>query len=233
MKISKINNPARIKYIMLILLIFIPGHMISAQERIGFGIHADPVISWFSPDINQVRNNGARAGFNFGLTYNKYFAPNYAFSAGIDLLNAGGRLVRTDTTVMNLSGVNTTVLPGKPITYKIQYLAFPVGLKLKTNQIGYICFFSDLGLVPKVVVSRKLDIPSVNISDQNASDALRLFNMSYHITAGVEYSLGGSTALVFGLDFDNNFLDITRESGNQRTDRVSQKILSFRLGVNF
>jgi len=60
-----------------------------------------------------------------------------------------------------------------------------------------------------------------------------MFNLSYHITAGIEYSLGGNTALVFGLDFDNNFLDITKDNGNQPTDKVSQKILSFRFGVNF
>jgi hypothetical protein len=57
--------------------------------------------------------------------------------------------------------------------------------------------------------------------------------MSYHITGGVEYSLGGTTALVFGIDFDNNFLDITKDNGNQPHDKVSQKIVSFRFGVNF
>lgn len=233
MKILKLNKSLVLKSLLVLLSICVSTNFTNAQQRIGFGIHADPVISWFSPDINQVKSNGARAGFNFGLTYNKYFAPNYAFSAGIDLLSAGGRLVRSDTTVMTLSGVKTTVLPGNSITYKLQYLAFPVGLKLKTNQIGYVRFFSDLGLVPKIVVGRKMDIPSLNISNQNASDELNLFNLSYHITAGVEYSLGGSTALVFGMDFDNNFLDITKESGNQRSDKVSQKMLSFRLGINF
>jgi hypothetical protein len=233
MKTLRNNNRYIARLICIFFLVFSLPQMVKSQQRIGFGIHADPVISWFSPDISQVKGNGARAGFNFGLTYNKYFAPNYAFSAGIDLLSAGGRLISSDTTVMTLSGVKATVLPGKPVTYRLQYLAFPVGLKLKTNQIGYVCFFSDLGLVPKIVVSRKLDIPSLSLSDQNASDELNMFNLSYHVTAGVEYSLGGTTALVFGLDFDNNFLDITKENGNQRADKVSQKLLSFRLGVNF
>jgi hypothetical protein len=124
-------------------------------------------------------------------------------------------------------------LPGKAVVYKIQYLTFPVGLKLQTNQIGYITFFSDLGLVPKVVINRKLDIPSLSMSGENGSDEIRLFNLSYHVTAGIEYSLGGTTALVFGLDFDNNFLDITKDAGKKHADKVSQKILSFRFGVNF
>jgi hypothetical protein len=60
-----------------------------------------------------------------------------------------------------------------------------------------------------------------------------MFNLSYHITAGIEYSLGGTTAIVAGLNFDNNFLDITKDNGNQPVDKISQRIISFRLGVNF
>ena len=233
MKNLKSDKSYLAKILFFLLLAIVPLRMVNAQQKISFGIHADPVISWFSTDINEVKNKGARPGFNFGLTYNKYFSSNYSFSTGISLLNAGGRLVSSDTVVMVFSNFKSTVLPGNPVVYKIQYLAFPFGLKFQTNQIGYVSFFSDLGFVPKIVINRKADIPSLNISGENASNELRMFNLSYHITAGIEYSLGGSTALVFGLDFDNNFLDITKDNGNQPTDKVSQKILSFRFGVNF
>ena len=103
--------------------------MIQAQQQIGFGIHADPVISWFSSDIKEIKNEGARPGFNFGLTFNRYFSPNYSFSTGISLLNAGGRLVSSDTTIMEFTNFTSTVLPGKPVVYKIQYLAIPIGPK--------------------------------------------------------------------------------------------------------
>jgi hypothetical protein len=232
MKYKRNYKRAILKIALIAFLIFTSA-VSNAQQRIGFGIHADPVISWFSTDVNSIKNNGARPGFNFGLTFNKYFAQNYSFSAGISILSAGGKLVTKDTTVMDFSNFKSTVLPGSSIVYKIQYLAFPVGLKLETNQIGYLTFFSDLGLVPKVVINRKVDIPSANISNQNASNELRIFNMSYHISGGIEYSLGGTTSLLFGLDFDNNFLDITKENNNQPKNRVSQKILSFRFGVNF
>jgi hypothetical protein len=224
---------SRAKTFTLIPVLFFFSIISNAQQIISFGVHADPVISWFSTDIKEVQNDGARAGFNFGLTYNKYFTPNYSFSTGISLMRAGGRLVSSDTTMLEFSKSKATVLPGNPVVYKIQYLIIPIGLKLQTNRIGYITYFTDLGLDPKIVISRRADIPSLNITDEDASNELRMFNLSYHITAGVEYSLGGTTALLFGLNFDNNFLDITKDNGNQPADKVSHKILSFRFGVNF
>jgi hypothetical protein len=218
-----------------LFLILIPT-ISNAQQRISLGIHADPVISWFSSDIQDVSNDGARPGFNFGLNFNKYFTPNYSFSAGISIINAGGRLVSKDTTIMEFSNPKfklATVLPNQPVVYKVQYLAVPLGLKLQTNQIGYITFFTDLGLDPKVVIGGKADIPSLGIKGEKAISELRMFNLSYHITAGIEYSLGGTTAMVLGLNFDNNFLDVTKDNGDQPVDKVTHKLLSFRLGMNF
>ena len=216
----------------LTLIILSPGKELFAQQKISFGIHADPLISWFSTDIKEVSNKGARAGFNFGLNFNNYFARNYSFSTGISLISAGGSLSGIDSTDYEFSNFTARVPGGKPVTFKIQYLSVPIGLKLQTNQIGYVTFFTDLGIDPKVVISSKADIPSLDISGANASKEINLFNISYHITAGIEYSLGGSTALTAGLGFDNNFIDITSDKGRLK-DKVSHKILSFRLGVNF
>ena len=216
-----------------VIFSIVHGGIIQAQQKFSFGIHADPVISWFSTDIKEVRNSGARPGFNFGLTFNNYFSSNYSFSTGISIVNAGGRLISSDTTILQFTNFTSTVLPGKPVVYKIQYLAIPIGIKLQTNQIGYITFFTDLGLDPKVVIGGKADIPSLNIRNERAINELRMFNLSYHITAGIEYSIGGTTAMVFGLNFDNNFLDITKDNGNQPVDKVSHKMLSFRIGINF
>jgi len=233
MKIPKISKFGSFVVLCLTYSLLNPSGILMAQQRISLGVHADPVIGWFSSDIRETKNDGARPGFNFGLTFNKYFTPNYSISTGISLLNAGGRLVSSDTTIMEFTNFSSTVLPGKPVIYKIQYLAVPIGLKLQTNQIGYITFFTDLGLDPKVVVGGKADIPSLDVSGEKAISELRIFNMSYHITGGIEYSLGGTTAVVIGLNFENNFLDITRDNEPQLKDKVSHKLLSFRIGVNF
>lgn len=221
----------------LLVLLFSFSFISKAQEKIRIGVHADPVISWFSTNIDAVKNEGTRPGFNFGISINKYFSPNYSFSSGISLISAGGRLISDSTTIFDLSYGKTTkmvtVQPREAIIYNIQYISVPLGLKLQTNQIGYITVFTDLGIDPKVVIGGKADIPSLDIKGQNANKEIGFFNFSYHIIAGIEYGVGGNTAFVLGLGFENNLIDITTDKGNQPDDKVSQKLLSFRLGVNF
>jgi hypothetical protein len=218
--------------IFVFLITFVSCGSVIAQ-KLRFGVFADPVISWFSSDTHNTESKGARTGFNFGLTYNKYFTDNYAFSTGINILNAGGQIVNSVPIEMEFKNMQASVLAGEAVIYKIQYLSVPVGLKFNTNQIGYVSFFTDLGLDPKVVIGGKADIPSLEIEGENAMEELNLFNLSYHITGGIEYSIGGTTALVFGIGFDNNFLDITKDNGSQPVDKISHKIIKFHLGVNF
>ncbi|MCU0455400.1 MAG: PorT family protein [Bacteroidales bacterium] len=205
-------------------------------EPLVFGVHADPVISWFSSDIDSVRNDGARSGINFGITIYRFFGPNYAISTGLNLISTGGRLVTRDTTTFDLtSGVDPTVPGNTAIVYKIQYLSIPIGLKLQTNQIGYVTIFVDLGLDPKIVIGGKVDID--DLENQKAPGEIKNFNISYHALAGIEYGIGGNTAVVLGIGFDNNFADITKDYDqipfNQPADKISHKMLSIRLGVNF
>jgi hypothetical protein len=218
-------------FLCFLVLFFIPSR-INAQKKISIGLHFDPLISWFGTDINAVNNDGARPGINAGLSFNLPFSPNYSFSTGINLINAAGRLVCENETQLEL--VNTeTVAANEPVVYKIQYVAVPLGLKLETNQIGYLTFFSDVGMDPKIRIGGKADIPSLSIKGEKANEELKMFNLSYHIMAGVEYGLGGNTAAVLGIGFENNFLDVTKDNGTQPVDKVTHKLVSVRLGVNF
>jgi len=238
----KISEARTAKIIAIISLVLF-SHISQAQQRrqgnsseISLGVHFDPVISWFSTDNETVRNEGARPGFNFGITRNKYFGPNYSFSTGINIISAGGRLVSRETTLfklVNYAAKTVTVEANEAIVYTIKYLSVPLGLKLQTNQIGYFTVFSDLGIDPKIVVGGKADIPSLQIKGERATSEIRFFNLSYHVIAGIEYSFGGNTAIVLGLGFDNNFFDITKDTGDQPEDKVSHKLFSFRMGVNF
>lgn len=215
-------------------LILFPGKNILAQDQnIKFGVFAEPLVSWFASDTKLTQNDGARSGLNFGFTFNKYFSDNYSFSSGLSLMNAGGRLTSTDTVEMFFNNFSTKVAPGDPMVYRIQYMNIPVGLKFESNQIGYITFFTDFGLDAKVVLGGKVDIPSEEIEKESAADEIKSFNLGYHLMAGIAYSLGGNTEMVFGLGFEHNFLDVTDDINDQADDKISHNILRFRIGVNF
>jgi Outer membrane protein beta-barrel domain len=206
------------------------------QPFISFSIHFDPLISWFSTDSYDTRNDGVVPGFNFGISHNRYFSPNYSFSSGINIIKAGGRIINRETThfeLKNYSSAIFTVQPGEAITYRITYLSVPLGLKLQTNQIGYGRFFTDLGFAPEIVIGGRADIPSLNIKGGNASPELNIFNLSFHIMAGMEYPLAGNNNFIVGIGYDKNLFDITRDNGDQPSNVVTQKLLSFRIGMTF
>jgi hypothetical protein len=208
----------------------------AVQPFINFSIHFDPLISWFSTDSYYTRNEGVVPGFNFGISYNKYFGPNYSFSSGINITNSGGILINREISHFELKDYSNTILtvqPGESITYRITYLSVPLGIKLQTNQIGFGRFFTDIGLDPKILVGGRVEIPSLDIKGGNATPELNLFNLSFHIMAGMEYPLVGNSSFIIGLGFEKYLFDITRDNGDQPSNLVTQKMLSFRLGLTF
>jgi len=208
----------------------------SVPPSISFSIHFDPLISWFSTDNFDTRSDGVVPGFNFGISYDRYFSPNYSFSSGVDIIKAGGRLINRETTNFEFKdyrGSIITVQSGEAIAYRITYLSIPLGIKLQTNQIGFGRFFTNVGFDPKIVIGGRADIPSLGIKGGNALPELNTFNLSFHVMAGMEYPLAGNNNFIIGIGFENNLFDVTIDNGNQTSNVVTQKVLSFRLGMTF
>jgi len=205
----------------------------AGSQEIQIGLYTEPIISWFSSDTDLAANDGAIPGMAFGISYDRYFARNYAFSSGISIINASGRLYYSDTILIRFKNSDTELYAGDKITYRIQYLSIPLGIKLNTNQIGYMTFFANTGINPKVIIGGKGDMPSKDIKKVNVMEELRLFNLGYYIILGTEYSLGGSTAIAVGIGYENNFMDVTKDYAGQPEDKISHHMLRFRIGLNF
>jgi len=227
------KRPLRTARYLLIFSMLIFLSVKGKAQDIQFSLFADPLFSWFTSDTKETVSSGVRPGFSIGLSFDRYFAENYAFSTGIVLVNASGRVNYSDTIDIAFKNGGIELLPNEDINYKIQYISVPVGLKFRTNQIGYLTFFSNIGLDPKIVIAAKADIPEQSVEDENITEEINLFNLGYHLTAGAEYSLGGKTALVFGLSYENNFLDITKDRSGQPADKLRHNIVRFKLGINF
>jgi hypothetical protein len=230
---SRIISPGkRFKTIALSFLLMCFAISMEAQH-IQFSLWTDPMIAWWSSDTKETINEGVRPGFTFGIAFDRYFSDNYAFSTGVFLMNTGGKLSYSDTTLLRFKNSETELPAGEVMAYRIQYLSIPLGLKFNTNQIGYITFFTNVGLDPKIMIGGKCDIPSQDIKSENITEELKLFNIGYHINAGIEYSLGGSTAIALGLGYENNFLDATYDFSDQPVDQLKNHIIRFKFGIIF
>ena len=237
------KNKNKIRKIIFFIVLLISFCKLSAQsgqtsrstQNFGFGVYAEPLISWFSTDTWETKNSGARAGFCFGLNFYKYFATNYAFSTGIYISSSGGRLFSGETQTMQFNNFTQVINPGEKVTYKIQYLGIPLGLKFKSNQIGYLTFTTDIGVDPMVMLGGKVDIANPPISGESAKEELNSFNIGYHIMPGLEYSLGGTTSVCIGIGFEKTFLDVTKDiiPLGQPKDKVTNNLFKVRFGVNF
>jgi opacity protein-like surface antigen len=224
--------PDKKKIILFFILALLPAKILLAQDY-RYGVYATPVISWFKTDIEEVKNQGARAGFIFGISAERQLTDNWHFNTGLAFINSSARLKSVNATYFRFPSHTAVVAAGEPVIYRIQYISVPVGIKIKTSEIGYLTYFAEFGLDPKVVVRSRADIPSINIKGENAVNEIRRFNVGYHLDGGVDYSIDENISLILGLGYESNILDITKDNDNQATDRTSQKLLKFIFGINF
>jgi len=205
-----------------------------AGQGVKIGINFDPVISWFSPNTKLIDKDGSKLGFSGGLMLETAFQENYIFATGINLAYMGGNILYNEATNFTVDeNINVLLDSATTVEYTLQYISIPLSLKLKTNAVGYISYFGQLGLTPQFNVSAKATSTkstSGNMLDKdNVGKEIGLFNLSFFIGGGIDYDLGGTTALNLGIFYNNGFIDQL----SSETHKASLKYVSLRLGVMF
>ena len=213
----------------LIILIILLGTLRIYSQDMRFTVFVDPQFSWMASDIKTVDKDGSKFGVNIGLNVDKFFADNYALMSGISIDNTGGKLTFEDPKSIKINGPDTTLTAGSTVKYKLQYINIPLGLKFKTNEIGYLTFYTHLGINGGINIKATAEVDNFELDNENISDEVALFNLGYFIGAGVEYSIGGNSAIVIGLTYTNGFIDITTDSN----DKVTLRNLGIRIGILF
>lgn len=210
------------KIILSLGLILIVLSSVKGQEansiRLSFVV--EPQFSWLRPDVDGAESRGSRGGYNFGIVLDRFFAENYAFSTGLTINTTGGKLEYSD--------VENADIPEPELgdkDYKLRYLEIPLGLKLRSNDFRRFNIYGRFGLSPQINIEAKDD------NDNNINEQVRLFDLGYHLGGGLEYSIGGSNAFMFGLTYHNGFLDITDEP--YFDDKTTLGRLVFEIGFIF
>jgi len=181
------------------------------KEKSNFqlGAKISPNISWLNSNSQDIKSDGTSAKFSWGFIADFQFAEKYYFSTGFNINSMGGKITHNDST----SALGTGTLHRN---IKIRYVEFPVSVKMKTRQFGYLTYFGQIGLGLGMKLTAKSDDDlypkNTNIATSNMDvkieDQINFFRLSMILSAGVEYSLGGSTSLFGALTFNNGFSNI-------------------------
>lgn len=208
---------------------------ITDAQDLKFAVHADPVISWIGSNESEYTNEGVKPGVDIGLNVIHFFADNYAISTGISLISAGGRQSSTQADTLVFTNFNQVVEEGTEVKYNLQYMNIPIGLRLQTNQVGYLTYYTDMGFDLRLLIKSTIDISAIGIDHENARNEVYGMNAGWHIGAGLEYELGIDLSLIAGLSYAQDFFDITKdlEDVHQVEDRSGLRMIRVRLGIKF
>lgn len=227
--------------IVLMMLLGLTVTIANAQDevpRVRFGITTSPALSWLKGADKNVSGGKVRAGFEYGLLLDINLSKkhnNYAISTGITGLINGGNAVY-DSLIIS----QNPLFIGNDVDarFKMQYVNVPVSLKLKTNEIGYITYFGQIGFVSGFRVGARVDSDDLGYEnnklakDNETIFKAPLFALGLNVGAGIEYALNDRTALLLGVNFVNNFtngIKITTED----KDKQAFKYLLLRAGILF
>lgn len=207
----------RKKISLVIITILFIGLNNAYTQRLAFGVFGEPQISWFTSDTKSFKSDGMTMGFNAGFALEKYFADRYAITTGASIASMGGNILFSNSgdTIITLDNTYP-IESGTSAKIKGQYISVPLGLKFKTNEIGYTTFYANVGVKANLALKGYTWIEKYNV-EREVLDKKQHFNfayMSYFISAGVQYSLGGPSSIQAGLTFSQSLTNPLKNNYN-------------------
>ncbi len=199
------------------------------STRVKFNVEVDPQSSWFKSDEVSVEPDGSIIHMHAGLNMDYYFTENYVFVLGVGINNLGGNLLYADSTEFSSKGETLLVEPNQSVKLNLQYIDIPIGLKLKTEEMGYATYFLQLGFNPMINLNAKATSEEASLDKADIKESIKTFCLGYHVGLGIEYNLGGSTSLIGGIRWSSGLTDVT---DNDRAN-ITLNSITLHLGVLF
>lgn len=209
----------------------------SDSKSFHFGLNVTPGLYWLKPNTQNNTSNGSSFGFGYGANLEFYFTQNYGLCTGLEVTSFKAKYTNTindnTTNVLKDSVTQHTGL-------SLEYLELPLMLKMKTNAIGLMKYFGQVGLGTGVLlkatdaytVTGGMNQPASQTyskSNVKVNSQTNLLRLSLVIGLGVEYNIASSTSLQFAANFDNGFLNLNKSSDSQ----VLSKGITLTVGVLF
>lgn len=201
--------------------------------RLGF--QTSPGFSWIHSNDKLIVRNGGNFGIKLGTTADISFKDNYSFTLGFNLgFHQGGEflyeiggnyLPKSTLSIPELQTGDKPLPDGVKIRYSLQYLEFPLGLKIRSSEIGYTRYFIEAPIFTFAFLTRgRGDIETTDnvYPQENIYKDLTVANIFWGLGAGMEYSISQNNAIVGGIYFHNGIFDFTRDNGKRAIDNPNQ-----------
>jgi hypothetical protein len=218
------------KSILLLAFIALSNQTLKAQY-LQFGVFVDPQMSWFTSDTKRFSSNGLVYGFNAGFAFEKYFADRYAITSGASISNLGGNLkYNEEGYTLNTRDGLYNIAAGSNVKFKGQYIDVPLGLKFKTNEIGYSTYYAQLGINGHLKLKGAAWQEENGIEKEVLDKSQTYFGfISYSFGIGMQYSLGGPSSIQVGLNYSDGMTPAFKAGFG----RISIGSLGLRVGLVF
>lgn len=219
------------------------------QPKFRFGLKVSPSVAWLGPDKTKfndlsVESGGAKIKFGYGLITEFILAKNYSFLTGVEVNYAGGSINYKDAHSVSYKLNDSTALYLKSREYKQQYITIPLALKLKTNEIGYMTYFGQIGVDASFKIKGRSNDEGAlyspdstgaftiqgiehSESDVDILKQVNLFRIALNVGAGVEWNIAGNTSLLFAVNYNNGFTNYfykKTKDDNKLKDNIGEKL---------
>jgi len=233
-----------------LILLFTAPFLLSAQDQfdlVDVALLTGPSISWMHTDNNTISSDGIQLSYKIHAIADFALNDRFSITAGAGLsLGMGGHLKYQ--TGGNLWSESTLNIPrgdslpdGVRLGYGVNYLDFPVGFRMKTNQFGKFRFYAQ---IPELILGIRtrakgtIEGEGVNTSKEQIKSQVGFFQLAWALGAGTDFYISDKLTLTGGFRFFQTLSDVTDDSGRYKTgERENSKgyinNIDFRVGIIF
>ncbi len=200
--------------LLLIMMLFYLG-LVAQHKPFQFGFKASGNIGWYGSVNDDYKNEGVNLGASWGFTADFFLMENYSITTGFDVLYLNGTQSYPHKIQSKVGALTRE--------YKTKYIKLPIIFTMKTNKIGKLKYYGQIGFGFGILLTAKASDEFVpnnggnsETSTENIYDDIRKTRESVILGAGVEMPVHKSTYARFGILFDNAFVNILK--GNNQVD---------------
>lgn len=223
-----------------------------------FGLKVTPSINWYKPEGKLLSANGPTAKFGGGLILEFRLAKVISVQTGLQIDLDGGKIKYNNAGISNplansvsyyyntvdekieeysdnyANKAGYTHYQLNERVYRASYITIPLGLKMKTKEIGMFTYYGQIGVNSsirwKASADDKLTVINDVTNQLGASDSkskvditkdMSLFNESLNFGLGAEMNLAGSTSFTFGLNYNMGFTNAVKKESDYIGRRVN------------